>query len=209
MGATAWRYYTAYREDPEEALQALRAEVFARGEYVDLTGSIEDMLRQTYRRFGEDPDSPAVQARIAANLRLQRAVETGALSGLSREDRAFAKNVREFMKLAAALGAKTPRPSPGRRPQSIEELLEWAAECGTHSILDIEHVGRRPGFGLAAPVTSASLKRNFGTAEPTHVQVEERWSDIADRCRPWQARYLPVYLDGCPHEYAFIGCSGD
>jgi hypothetical protein len=38
----------------------LRSEVFARGEYVDLTGSLEDKLRQTYRRFGEDPDSPAV-----------------------------------------------------------------------------------------------------------------------------------------------------
>src|SRR4051812_47782920 len=108
MGATSWRYYTPYRANPDEAIQALRSEVFARGEYVDLTGSPEEKLRQTYRRYGEDPASQPVRARIDAALRLQRAVESGDLSGLSAQDRAFARRVRRFDRLARLLGGAPP-----------------------------------------------------------------------------------------------------
>ncbi len=208
MGATSWHYFTPYRNDPEEALQRLRADVFARGAYVDVTGPLEDALRNTFRRFGEDPDSPAVRARVDESLRLQRAVDTGGLRGLSRPDRSFVRRVRGFGWLARLLGAAPP-PTRGQRPRSIDELLELAAECGTHSILDIEHVAPRLGFAVAAPLTPGLLTRVFGTAEPTHGQVEARWADIAERVDRWQARYLVVYHEGQPHEYAFIGCSGD
>ena len=77
MGATSWRYYTPHRASAEEALQHLRAEVFARGEYVDPSGGMEDQLRQMYRRIGEDPDSPEVHRRIEEALRLQGAIDTG------------------------------------------------------------------------------------------------------------------------------------
>src|SRR5205807_4840068 len=77
VGATSWRYYTPYRPDPAEALQALRAAVFARGEYVDLTGPPADALRQLARRFGQDPDDPEVRQQIDHNLRVQQAIETG------------------------------------------------------------------------------------------------------------------------------------
>jgi hypothetical protein len=208
MGATSWRYYTPYQPIPEAALQALRAEVFARGEYVDPTGPLDDLLRRTARRFGQDPDSPEVRRQIENDLRVQGAVETGGTSGLSPGDRALARRVREFRRLASRFGAEPPR-RPSRRPRSIEELLEWAAECGTHSVLDIEHVGPRPGFAVASPMTAASLRGVFGTTQPTHAQVEEHWADVAERLGRWQARYLTVYLDGQPHEYGFIGCSGD
>src|SRR5262245_49066134 len=33
MGASSWRFYTSYQPDPEAALQQLRRDVFARGEY--------------------------------------------------------------------------------------------------------------------------------------------------------------------------------
>ena len=92
---------------------------------------------------------------------------------------------------------------------TIDELLEAAAESGTHSVLDIEHVGTRLGFAVAAPMSPTSTRRMFGTPEPTHEQVEDRWQDIAERIGRWQARYLAVFRDGKPHEYAFIGCSGD
>jgi hypothetical protein len=32
---------------------------------------------------------------------------------------------------------------------------------------------------------------------------------VAGRLDRGQARYLTVHLDGRPHEYAFVGCSGD
>lgn len=208
MGATSWHYFTPYGTDPEEALQRLRAEVFARGAYIDVTGPVEDALRRTFQRFGEDPDSPAVRARIEENLRLQRAVETGDMGVLSRADRSFVRRVRVFGWFARLLGAAPPLVH-GQRPRSIDELLELAAESGTHSILDIEHVAPRSGFAVAAPLTPASLARVFGTAEPTHGQVEEHWADIAEELDRCQAHYLVVYQDSRPHEYAFIGCSGD
>lgn len=209
MGATSWRCYTAYRPDPEAALQALRTEVFARGEYVDPTGPMEDLLRRNAARFGQSPDSPEVRAIIDSASAIQRAIQTGNTQGLSRADRAFVRRVRALGELAGRLGAPPPAARGGRRPRSIDELLERAAECGTHSVLDIEHVARRPGFAVAAPLTATALRRAFGTVEPTGDQVEQHWPDIAETLGHWQARYLAVYRDGQPQQYAFIGCSGD
>jgi len=208
MGATSWHYYTPHGEDPEEALQRLRAEVFSRNEYVDVTGPLENVLRKMAKRFGQDPDSPEGRAWIDSSVRIQRAIETGDLRGLPRGDQSLVRRVRALGQIAHSLGAAPP-PSRERRPRTIEELLEWAAECGTHSILDIEHVAPRLGFSVAAPMTPASLRRVFGIIEPTHDQVEARWEEIAERLARWQARYLVVYRDGKPDEYAFIGCSGD
>ncbi len=208
MGATSWRYYTPYCPDPEAALQVLRTDVFARGEYADPTGPLEATLRQTARRLGQDPDSPEVRAEIENAVRVQRAVRTGDMSGLSRADRALVRRLQAVGQLADRLGS--PRPAiGGSRPGSIAELLERAAECGTHSVLDIEHVATRPGFGIAAPMSVTTRLRVFGTAEPTHNDVERHWQDLAEKLDRWQARYVVVFRDGTPHEYAFIGCSGD
>lgn len=209
MGATNWRYYTPYRPDPEDALQALRQEVFARGDYVNLTGSIENQLRETYRRFGEDPDSPAVQARINEALRLQHSIDTGDDTGLSRSERGFTRRARMFGWLARLLGAAPPPPPRNGPFNTIEELLEAAEESGTHSILDIEHTAPRPSFGVAAPLSTRRRTQLFNTNEPTHAQVETHWPTIAEPLQRWHCRYLIVYLDGQPNEYAFIGCSGD
>ena len=94
-------------------------------------------------------------------------------------------------------------------PETIDELLEMVAEDGTHSILDIEHVGPRLDFGVAAPLPASRVARVFGSPQPTHDQVEANWGAIADGLERWQAYYLTVYRDGQPAEYAFIGCSGD
>jgi hypothetical protein len=208
MGATSWHYYTGYREDPEEALQRLRADIFARGEYVDVTGPLNDVLRNTARRLGQDPDAPEITTIIDSSLRLQRAIDTGDTRGLSRRERSLAERVRALGALTGSPGASA-SPRRGRRPRTIAELLERAAECGTHSILDIEHVGRRPRFAIAAPLTASTRTRVFGTAEPDHGQVEEHWEQVAESLGRWQARYLVVYRAGQPDEYAFIGCSGD
>jgi hypothetical protein len=208
MGATSWRYYTPYQPDPAAALRALREDVFARGDYVDLTGSMADRLRQTARRFGQDPDAPEVRQQIDEHLRLQQAIDTGDTHGLPPAMRGFARRVRQFTQFAARLGA-TPPPRAGRRPRSIEELLDQAGECGTHSVLDIEEVARRPGLGVASPLSPTAIRRMFSTGEPTRAQVEEHWADVAESLDRLQARFLTVYLDGQPHEYAFVGCSGD
>jgi hypothetical protein len=77
LGATSWRYYTPYDPDAATALKRLRDDVFARGEFVDLTGSTEDQLRATMKRFGRDPDEATqVEARwsdVAETLRREHA----------------------------------------------------------------------------------------------------------------------------------------
>jgi hypothetical protein len=70
-------------------------------------------------------------------------------------------------------------------------------------------VGEQLGFGVAAPLSADSLREAFGTDAPTHEEVERHWADVAERLGRWQACYLVVYRGGEPHEYAFIGCSGD
>ena len=83
------------------------------------------------------------------------------------------------------------------------------AEDGTHSVLDIEQTGTGREFGVATPMPALEIRRYFGTEQPTHEQVEQNWGDASERLDRWEAYYVTVYRDGKPHEYAFIGCSGD
>jgi hypothetical protein len=207
LGATSWRYYTPHSADPEAALQALREAVFARGEYTAPAGSMEAELRRTARRLGQDPDGPEVRALIESHRRVQQAVQTGDTRNLSRDERRRVEWLRE---MGPSAGSPETTPAPGGTPpRSIAELLEQAAECGTHSILDIERTAARSKSGAASPLAMATIRQVFGTAEPTREQVEQHWLDLAEPLRRWQARYLVVYRDGVPHEFAFIGCSGD
>ena len=93
MGATSWRYYTPHQPTLESALEALQAEVFARGDYVQPIGSIDDILLPTVRRLGRNPDSPDQRQQVEMELRVHRAVETGDMSGLSPAIRAFAEQI--------------------------------------------------------------------------------------------------------------------
>jgi len=208
MGATSWHYFTRYQRDPEAALQRLRSEVFARGDYLDPSGSLETYVRKFYEQAGFGADSAECQAAVEEVLRDQRYLETGAeedLRGASRGKRSSLRRARAFMMLVG----QTPRRPRRRGPRTIDELLERAAECGTHSILDIARTAERRGYGVAAPLTDRELRRVFRTPEPTREQVEERWDEIAEKLDRWQACYFVAYQDGQPREYAFVGCSGD
>ncbi|MGL4463441.1 MAG: hypothetical protein ACRC1K_14925 [Planctomycetia bacterium] len=207
MGATSWRYYTRYDPDPEAALLALREEVFARGEFTEPADGFEEEIRRTARRMGQDPDGPAARAMIDSHRRVLQALQTGEMRGLRRDE---LRRVQWLREMDPSAGSPGPTPVAGAtRPRSIAELLEQAAESGTHSILDIEQTNPRPKAGAAAPLPTGSLRKLFGTTEPTREQVEQQWLDVAEPLGRWQARYLVVYKDGKPNEYAFIGCSGD
>lgn len=207
MGATSWRYYTEYQPDAGKSLQVLRSAVFERHEYVDVLGPIETTIRKKAQLLGEDPDSELVRSLSAQGRRLQQAIKTGVTEGLNAREKRLAQRVVGFRQFATKLGAILPKSSGSAR--SIDELLERSAECGTHSILDIERVARRPGFGVASPLSRTTLRRLFQSDMPTHEQTESRWGDIAESLSPWQARYFVVVDAGQVREYAFIGCSGD
>lgn len=204
MGATAWRYYTPYQPFAEAAFRALRADVFARGDYLQPAQSIDDLLLPTQRRLGRTAASPEQQRQIERERQVFRAIETGDLSGVSPAIQKFASQVRDLRQATA-----TPRGSHLTKPQSIAALLDLAGESGTHSILDIERVGAQPGFSVVTALSPDALRRAFGTDVPTHDDVEQHWFEIAEQLDRWHARYLVVYRDSKPDEYAFVGCSGD
>jgi hypothetical protein len=53
MGASAWSYWVPYRDDVDAALQALRRDVFERGEYYRATPQAPQSLEQLLERGGE------------------------------------------------------------------------------------------------------------------------------------------------------------
>jgi hypothetical protein len=232
MGASSWIYYTPYRDDPEAALQELRRRVFAEGDYSMGFGGFSKVNGRGPFDGGPFPGATpgfdplaAVREHARQNpllARLVRAAETGELAGLSPEERRAAEQFRALLGAFPGPGPRLHDPDAGDeegddgpgadggdRPGSIEEALEMAAEDGTHSILDIERTGRRREFGVATPYPPREVERAFGTAHPTHDEVEESWDVVAEELERWEAHYLVVYKGGTPDEYAFIGCSGD
>lgn len=97
-------------------------------------------------------------------------------------------------------------------PDTMEHLLEWNIEAGTHSIIDIyKGVSEQPQFGTVSPLTDAQLIENFGTAYPTHQQIEtsslqETLPNFRER---WEGIYIIVYENDVPVEICFTGFSGD
>jgi hypothetical protein len=227
MGASSWRYYTPYRDDPEAALQELRQRVFAEGDYSMGFGGFTKVNGGGPFEGGGSPGMPAgfdplagVRSMARQNpemARLLRAVESGDFSELGREERQAAQQFRTLLNAFSPPGQGPRLHDPddedegddADRPGSIDEALEMAAEDGTHSILDIQSTGRRRDFGVATPLPPQAVEEVFGTPQPTHAQVEESWDDVAEPLERWEAHYLVVYEKGKPAEYAFIGCSGD
>jgi hypothetical protein len=100
-------------------------------------------------------------------------------------------------------------------PTSIETLIQWNAEDGTHSIIDIDEIAPTPSFGTAAPLSNEALERFFGTDKPTREMIESQASDLGvflqqemGRSR-WEGTYIVVYKDSEPDEIYFTGYSGD
>jgi hypothetical protein len=92
---------------------------------------------------------------------------------------------------------------------SIEELLESAAESGTHTILDILSTSTEPEFAATWPADEDAILEVFGTLTPTHEQVQEKQGELTEELDRWQAVYLTVFKDGKPWKLYFEGVSGD
>lgn len=100
-------------------------------------------------------------------------------------------------------------------PTSIETLLQWNAEDGTHSIIDIKKITPTSDFGAAAPLSAEELKRIFGTEKPTREMIKTKEEDLVvflqeelGRSR-WQGTYIVVYKGNEPVQIYFTGSSGD
>jgi hypothetical protein len=96
-----------------------------------------------------------------------------------------------------------------KEPATIDDLLEWNGEEGTHSILDIKSISVEPDFGTISPLLLDELMSLFGTDKPTKDMVEQKADHIMDLRERWQGTYIIIYKAEQPSEIFFTGFSGD
>jgi hypothetical protein len=199
MGATRWQYFVPYQTDVSAALQQLREDVFARGEYFSGVTVSKEQLDAALKGVGSDWES-----------NLEFFTSQAADPKLPQTTRGkFAALASQLQQLRES-GESTPNPAP--KPRTIEELLESRAENGTHSILDIARVAPTPELGTITPLPKSRLVELFGSQKPTRSDIGQKMSSgelEACICERWQGIYILVYQKDQPTEIFFAGCSGD
>lgn len=198
MGATGWDYFVPYQPDISTALQRLREDVFARGDY-----ELGDEFSK------EQLEKIVEQVRPELDPWLEKCREMAA--GLPEDLRhIYMAGAQKFKRDLLQAPQKVSKPK--RKPKTIKEALKRGAESGTHSILDIEGISPTPKFGAITPFPQSRLMEFFGTETPTHAQIMEVYESGALEefiCERWEGIYIVSYRDGVPDEIFFAGCSGD
>ncbi len=95
------------------------------------------------------------------------------------------------------------------RAKTIDGLLEIVGDSGTHTILDIQHVSKAPGYSFITQATREELLAWFGTEKPSKesisvlVQDYEYLIDCHHNC------FVILYDGDQPSEICFFGVTGD
>jgi hypothetical protein len=106
------------------------------------------------------------------------------------------------------LGPKKRKP----KRKTIEAVLEFQAEGGTRSILDIVGISPQPTFRHISRFLRGKLAELFGSETPSHAEIEKAEDSgsledlVSER---WDGIYVVAYHEGSPSEIFFAGCSGD
>ena len=210
MAAAGWTHYCPYTPDAEAALQRLRQEVFARGNYRmpgDILAEFDDESMKSI-----SPDLVKLRKMVNLAKGLDRAFadigsDTSESGKRTREMEAFLdKAEREGFASAARATLKS---KASHKPSSIEEALELAEEEGTRSILDIDRISDVSEIGAAAPLSEPELTELFGTTEPTLEMVQATAEELVCLRECGTAVYCVVYCEGRPVQYVFAGTTGD
>ncbi len=183
-----------YEADISTALQRLREDVFARGDFQYGDPVITEDQRMAFLEH-VPPDW------------LQKVREQA--EGLEEPMKTAFLKQAEKMRDTISGGAPVRRK---RKPKTIERLLELQGESGTHSILDIGGISPEPEFSTVSPLPHTKLIELFGSDQPSHDQIERASSSGALEeftSERWQGIYVVAYDDGSPSEIFFAGCSGD
>ncbi len=99
-------------------------------------------------------------------------------------------------------------PKPGAKHKSIAQAIKAAGADGTRSILDIEKVGKRADYSVAAPLSDEKLKKLFGTPRPSRALVESKM-DFLEEVERGHCVYILFYKEERPVEILFAGYSFD
>ena len=191
FSTSSWSYFVPYEEDIRAALQRLREDVFARGEYL----TDWDILNEPM-----DWDAAARRHTKWANSKT-----------ITEETRqhhvAEAKRYTEL----AEREKHTKRPQRPPPLKTIEDLLEEQEETGTHSILDIAEISSKPKLGAVTPFPPSELVTYFNTDKPTREVIEDRyeWGALEKfTSKRYRGIYIIAYKDQQPTEIFFAGSSG-
>jgi hypothetical protein len=198
MGATGWSYFVPYEADISAALYRLREDVFARGDYV-YGDDITDEQRKGILEKTRPEMEPWMQKVREQAEKLPEPMRTLYLQKAEQ----FKGSI-----MSGDLGPKKPK----RKPKTIDDALEFQAESGTHSILDIVGISQEQKFGHIRPFPREKLVEFFGSETPGHAKIEEAhdsgsFEDFVSE--KWEGIYIIAYRDGSPSEIFFAGCSGD
>lgn len=98
--------------------------------------------------------------------------------------------------------------APGAKHASIADALEAADADGTRSVLDMERIGQKPGYGVVAPFPKERLVELFGTERPSRAMIEENM-DFFGEIERGQGIYIVAYDKERPSEIFFAGYSYD
>jgi hypothetical protein len=198
MGASGWTYFVPYESDVSAALQRLRQDVFARGDYVYGDDITDEQVKAILEKARPEME-PWMQKVKEEAAKLQEPFKTKYLE------------MAERIKGEIMGGGSAPR-KPKRKPKTIEQALEHQAESGTHSILDIGGISEESEFGQIHPFPRAKLVEYFGSETPGHAEIEEAHDSGSLEgfvSKRWEGIYIIAYRNGSPYEIFFAGCSGD
>lgn len=186
MGASGWSYFVPYQQDIGQALQQLREQVFASGDFVNHKAREVTWLRakddDTYQKEYQE----MVESWLSVGLK-PLAYET-------RQER-IARLEQEQLTIAGL-------------------FLQDDGE-GTHSILDIytirDKISDKREYNYAIPLPLERVGAIFGTEKPSHEMIEAHlralmMTETFDR---WIGAYIIVWNDEQPSEIFFFGFSGD
>jgi hypothetical protein len=180
MGASGWAYFVPYDADVNRALRSLHEQVFRSGKYyVPMLMALDKF--------------PSFEEFVPEKSILE-----------DPDDRAEWLEMYEQEKKRAAR-AKKGKP----KFESIEDLIEFCAEEGTHSILDIQRVGESTALGESGPLSTAQLQKLFASTKPTREMVASKEHAIQSLRRRGLCTYVVVYAGDKPDELFFTGFSGD
>jgi hypothetical protein len=199
MGASRWDHFTPFRDDPAEALAELQQKVFEAGLFVrpevvpdDFTfESIED-LRMAAMEEGTHSILD-IHAVAAKPLHLQSGQAGDGGDNAEDLDPELEAKAMEYV-LATMFDAKT----ADKIRAKLGEPREPAPSVST-----IE-------YGEVAVVGDDLLVQLFSTATPDKETVLDQAHQLYELSSVrWTAVCVPVYADGVPSEYYFVGVSGD
>jgi hypothetical protein len=93
--------------------------------------------------------------------------------------------------------------------QSIDHARELSEGCGTCSVLDVQDIGQKPGFGVAGQFPAKTVLARLGTDHPSLDQLETVLGEFYEDLKRGHCAYFVCHLHGIPSHYLFIGMTPD